>query len=214
MVYNIVVLASGSGSNFEAIVRQTRLYFTDITVSMLITDKKNAFAIKRAEYLGIPYTLLPKHHRFRVLDEIIDAVKPHLIVLAGFMRIIPRWFVEKHFGKIVNIHPSLLPSFPGMHAIRQAYDYGVRVTGITIHFVDSGVDTGPIIFQYPLMVNPEWDIEKLEEYIHRLEHRFYTPVINGLLHCPYEIRGRKVIFTDNRGDACDIFRVERGEYIP
>ena len=197
---NIVVLASGNGSNFEAIARAFQ--GTDIKVAMLISNRENAYVLQRAKNLGIPYRVIKGKDKFKTLYEIVSLENPDLIVLAGFMRILPPWFVGKHRYKIVNIHPSLLPAFPGKDAIRQAYDYGVKVTGITIHFVDEGVDTGPIIFQYPLLIDSGWNLDTLEEHIHRLEHRYYPCVICLLLHSPYQINGRKVL-VQGEGDACE-----------
>ncbi len=210
-MYKIVVLASGNGSNFEEIVKQTRRRYNDIHVALLISDKKNAYVLTRAKELDVPYVILPSKNRFEYLKEIIDEQRPDLVVLAGFMRIIPKWFVDMLFGKIVNIHPSLLPSFKGKDAIKQAWEYGVKVTGVTIHFVDSGVDTGPIIFQVPVTIEPHMNLELLEKKIHSVEHKIYTPVINMLLKCDWIIDGRTVKFLDTRGDACEIFRtVARG----
>ncbi|RKY01117.1 phosphoribosylglycinamide formyltransferase, partial [Candidatus Poribacteria bacterium] len=115
-----------------------------------------------------------------------------LVVLAGYMKILQPKFVRKWRNKILNIHPALLPSFPGMHAVRQALDYGVKVTGVTIHFVDEGVDTGPIIAQEPVRVRDDDTEETLLERIHQVEHRLYPEVIKLYAEGKIEVEGRKV----------------------
>jgi len=104
-----------------------------------------------------------------------------LLVLAGYMRILPPEIVRRFWGKIVNIHPSLLPAFPGLHAIEKAFKHGVKVTGVSVHLVDEGVDTGPILAQEPVRIRPEDTLESLEERIHRVEHRLYLRVITSIL---------------------------------
>lgn len=186
----IVVCASGSGSNFEALALASKDGRLNAKIEALIVDRP-CFAVNRAENLQIPHILLQKPWTVD-FERIIDEISPDLIVLAGFMRIIPENIVKKYFPKIINIHPSLLPSFPGKDGIRQAYEYGVKVTGITIHFVDTGVDTGPIIFQKAIEIQDKWTLEKLESEIHKLEHEYYWQVINKLLCTPFKIENRKV----------------------
>lgn len=186
----IVVAASGNGSNFQAIADAIREGRLKAKIECLIVDKP-CYAIERARMLGIESILLerPWHKHF---EEIIDRTEPAIIVLAGFMRIIPSHVVEKYFPKIVNIHPAILPAFPGKDAIQQAFEYGVKITGITIHFVDSGVDTGPIIFQKAIEIEDSWNLETLEHHIHEVEHRYYWQVIDMLLRKPFYIENRKV----------------------
>lgn len=186
----IVVCASGSGSNFEALALASKDGRLKAQIEALIVDKP-CYAIERAKKFQIPHILLQKPWTVE-FEKVIDEISPDLIVLAGFMRIIPENIVSKYFPKIVNIHPSLLPSFPGKDGIKQAYEYGVKVTGITIHFVDSGVDTGPIIFQKAIEIQDNWSLEELESAIHKLEHEYYWQVINKLLHTPFEIKNRTV----------------------
>ncbi len=191
----IVVCASGSGSNFEALVKAIQENKLMVKIELLIVDRE-CYAMERAKKFDIPVVKLnkPWHLHF---EETLDNIQPDLIVLAGFMRIIPENIVKKYFPKIINIHPSLLPSFPGKEGIRQAYEYGVKVTGITIHFVNSGVDTGPIIFQKAIEIKDEWSFEQLEEEIHKLEHEYYWRVIEKLLYSEYKIENRKVLFNKN-----------------
>jgi phosphoribosylglycinamide formyltransferase-1 len=187
---SIVVLASGNGSNFQVLAEKSLSGELIADVKALIVDRACG-AIERAKKLGVAVIILSKPW-YEDFEKVIDNLKPDLIVLAGFMRIIPEHIVAKYFPKIVNIHPSLLPAFPGKDAIKQAYDYGVKVTGITIHFVDAGIDTGPIIFQKAIGIEENWDLETLESKIHELEHENYWRIINNLLHKSYKIEGRKV----------------------
>ncbi|HBF10165.1 phosphoribosylglycinamide formyltransferase [Thermotoga neapolitana] len=193
----LVVLASGNGSNFEAIVKASRDGVLKAEVQELLVDRE-CFAIERAKKLKVRWKKLEKPWQ-KSLSERLEELKPDLIVLAGFMRILPPEIVRRWQWKIVNIHPSLLPAFPGMHAIEKAYEYGVKVTGITIHFVDEGVDTGPIIFQKALEIKKDWSLEKLEEEIHRIEHRYYPIVIQKVLEGKWRTEGRRVILEEDIG---------------
>jgi len=188
----VVVMASGNGSNFESIVMASKEGQLNAEVELLIVDK-DCYALKRAERLGVEHLKLGKPWKER-LKETLRKLQPDLIVLAGFMRILPADIVMEWRWKVVNIHPSLLPAFPGKDAIKQAYDYGVKVTGITIHLVDEGVDTGPVVFQKALEVKQNWDLERLEQEIHRLEHENYPKVINDLLHREWRLEGRKFVW--------------------
>ncbi len=184
---NIVILASGNGSNFEAIVNHIRKESLPINVKFLITDNPGAFAIQRAERLGIPYKVID-YKKFenrseynKALDRFLSSIEFDLMVLAGYMKILPAFIVRKYWRRIVNIHPSLLPSFPGLHAIEKAFNYGVKVTGVTVHFVDEGVDTGPIIAQECVKVEEDDTLETLEEKIHKVEHKIYFEAIKKVL---------------------------------
>lgn len=189
MIPEIVIAASGSGSNFERLVLASREGTLRAKVRALVVDRSCA-AVERAERLGVECFKLSKPWDLE-FERIVDSLSPDLIVLAGFMRIIPERLVSKYFPKIVNIHPSLLPSFPGKNGIAQAYDYGVKITGITVHLVDAGIDTGPIVFQKALEVEDSWDVERLEAEIHKLEHEHYPRVVDSLLHRAFEVDGRK-----------------------
>lgn len=184
---SIVVLASGNGSNFEAIVRTFRRDKTPIEVKHLITDNPKAFVIERAKRLGIPHTILDyrsfdtKQQYNEKLLETLKGMDIDLIVLAGYMRILPPEIVNEFPNRIVNIHPALLPSFRGLHAIERAFDAGVKVTGVTVHIVTEEVDAGPILAQVPVFINPEDTVETLEERIHRVEHLIFPQVIREYL---------------------------------
>ncbi|MEO0141143.1 MAG: phosphoribosylglycinamide formyltransferase [candidate division WOR-3 bacterium] len=183
----IVVMGSGNGSNFQAIAEYIRDKGLPIEISAMITDNPKAFIIERAKNLGIQAKVLDyksigdKALYNRMLLDLLLELTPDLVVLAGYMRILPPEIVKAFRGKIINIHPALLPSFPGLHAIEQAWSHGVKVTGVTVHYVDEGVDTGPIIDQVPVRIEPGDTLESLEAKIHEAEHELYPKVIQRIL---------------------------------
>ncbi len=184
---SIVILASGNGSNFEAIVKKFREWKLEIEIKALITDNREAYAIKRAKKLSVPVILLDyssftsrADYNAALLSQLTE-LSPTLIVLAGYMKILPPEIVRKFEGRIVNIHPSLLPAFPGLRAIERAYKNGVKYTGITIHYVDEGVDTGKIIEQRCIRIRENEKLSHLERRIHRLEHYYYPRILKNLL---------------------------------
>lgn len=166
---------------------------------MVISDKSEALALGRAREQGIPaYYVNPKEYAGKEPFEadILNIIKEYqceCVVLAGFMRVLTPFFVRQAGMPILNIHPSLLPSFPGLHAQRQAVDYGVRYSGCTVHFVDEGVDTGPIIMQAVVPVYPYDDEDSLTQRILVEEHRIYPQVIQLLSQGKIKREGRKVI---------------------
>ncbi|AIG24846.1 phosphoribosylglycinamide formyltransferase [Brevibacillus laterosporus] len=183
----IAVFASGSGSNFEAIVQATRdgrLPFVE--VALLVCDQAQAYAIKRAERLGIPVFLFSAKDyvsKEAFEQEILVQLKQEeidFIVLAGYMRLIGNVLLTSYQGRMINLHPSLLPAFPGKDAIKKAWEYGVKVMGATVHFVDEGMDTGPIIDQEVIFVHKEDTEESLQQKIHEVEHRLLIRVLQGL----------------------------------
>ncbi len=169
------VLASGRGSNLQALIDSGRNLNFPAEVVLVLSDRKKAYALERASKAGIQNQYLsPGDDGF--FDKMGDAIERcgiGLVCCAGFMRVLPPRFVSRFAGKIINIHPSLLPSFPGLHAQKKALDAGVRVTGCTVHFVDEGVDTGPIILQAAVPVLPADNEKKLSERILAYEHRLY-----------------------------------------
>ncbi|HBT50873.1 phosphoribosylglycinamide formyltransferase [Petrotoga sp. 9T1HF07.CasAA.8.2] len=182
----IVILASGNGTNFEAICK----YFSKsekISIIKLITDNKEAQVVERAKILGIDYEIID-YSTFKSKKEFNDylfdrlkALDFDLMVLAGYMRILPVYIVRYYVDKIINIHPSLLPKYPGLRSIERAYNKKEEYTGITIHYVEEEVDGGRIILQKKLKVDKNWDLAKLQEEIHKLEHQYYPQVIENLL---------------------------------
>ena len=169
----IGVLASGSGTNLQAIIDKLhRDENVDIQIAVVISDNEHAYALERARRAGIPAVFIdmskyPSREEFDdEIDKVLREYEVELVVLAGYMKVLQPPFVRKWRNRIMNIHPALLPSFPGTHAVRDALRYGVKITGVTIHFVDEGVDTGPIIAQVPV---PVYDDDTEETLWHRLK---------------------------------------------
>lgn len=168
-------------------------------IALVVSDKKDAFALKRARRAGISTLFVdPKDYRDRraydaAVVRHLKAQKVDLIVLAGFMRILSPLFVRAYRNRILNIHPALLPAFPGEHAIKDAFRYGVGVTGVTVHFVDEEVDHGPIIIQEPVRVLATDTEESLEGKIHKVEHRIYPEAIKKVLSGRLILKGRRVL---------------------
>lgn len=186
--YRIAVFASGSGSNFQAVVDAVREGRLDARVELLVCDRPQARVALRAQAAGVDaLAFRPKAYGSReeyermILAELqrrgID-----LIVLAGYMRIITPVLIEPYYGRMINIHPSLLPSFPGVDAIGQALAHGVKVTGVTVHFVDGGMDTGPIIAQRTVDVREDDTAESLAARIQAIEHELYPETISLIRH--------------------------------
>lgn len=184
----IAVFASGSGSNFQAIAVAAQAGTLKAEISLLVCDKPGAFAIDRAEMLGIPaFVISPKSYHSKAAYEAeilqkLTGLEVDLIVLAGYMRLIGQTLLEAYEGKIVNIHPSLLPAFPGKDAIGQALAAGVEKTGVTIHYVDEGMDTGPAIASAAVKIEPGETRETLQKKIQRIEHSLYPEVLEQLLN--------------------------------
>ncbi|MGA7397033.1 MAG: phosphoribosylglycinamide formyltransferase [Solirubrobacterales bacterium] len=180
--FRIVVLASGGGTNLQAII--DRLHGNDgIVVAGVGSDKPEAFALERARAANIETGVFTRQqHGDRVTRDLamadwIESLSADLVVLAGYMQLVSPEFVGRFRGRIINVHPALLPSFPGLDAIGQALEHGVRVTGVTVHFVDEGTDTGPVILQRTVEVPANWDREQLEESVHAVEHEIYPEAI-------------------------------------
>src|SRR3989454_2906612 len=179
----IGVLASGRGSNFEAIARAVESGFIPATLAALVTDRADAGALAIARADGIDALCIdPQDHWGREAHEakVIAALDERgvgLVCLAGYMRLLSGALVKHFEGRLLNIHPSLLPAFPGLHAQRQALEYGVRIAGVTVHFVDEGVDTGPIIVQASVPVLPDDSEDLLSARILGEEHRLYPEAI-------------------------------------
>ncbi|WP_278541321.1 phosphoribosylglycinamide formyltransferase [Oxalobacter formigenes] len=180
---NIVILISGRGSNMEAIVRTFNQEKWDAKLSAVISNRANAAGLGFAGKAGIP-TRVVSHKDYpdresydAVLQKTIDEYQPDLLILAGFMRILTTGFVEHYTGRMINIHPSLLPSFRGLHTHQQAIDAGVRVHGATVHFVTPELDGGPIIAQAIVPVFPDDNEDKLADRVLEQEHRIYPRVV-------------------------------------
>lgn|SRR5699024_1559879 len=182
----IAILASGTGSNFEAIMKAKQKGIVTDDICLLFSDQKQAPVLEKAKKYGIPTVsfspseFASKELYEKQLRELLLSQKIGFVVLAGYMRILGSGMLETYANRIINIHPSLLPSFPGRHGIKDAFTYGVKVTGVTIHYVDDGVDTGPIIAQKAVEINPYDTLETLEIKIHSTEHALYPQVIAEL----------------------------------
>jgi phosphoribosylglycinamide formyltransferase 1 len=180
--FRIVVLASGSGTNLQAILDQ--LHGRDgIEVVGVGSDKPEARALERARTAGVETAVFPgadfsnRAARDAAMGDWIESLGADLVALAGYMQLLSEEFVARFRGRIVNVHPALLPSFPGLDAIGQALDAGVETTGVSVHFVDEGVDTGPVILQREVPVPADRDRATLEEAIRATEHRLYPEAI-------------------------------------
>lgn len=182
----IAVFASGNGSNFQSIIDQVQSGELSANVCLLVCDQKQALVIKRAEKAGIPtFVFCAKDfqskvdYEKRILIE-LQQYSVDWIILAGYMRLIGQTLLSVYENRIVNIHPSLLPAFPGKDAIGQAISANVKVTGITIHFIDEGMDTGPIISQKACEIEDNDNLERLQSKIQALEHKWYPIVLQQL----------------------------------
>ena len=195
----LAVLASGRGSNLGAILDACRHTDFPAHVVVVVSDRDGAPALARARQAGVVAIFRdPKAHGDRAtydasLLSTLDQHRPDLVCLAGFMRVLTPAFVRAWAGRLLNIHPSLLPAFPGLHAQRQALDCGVKIAGATVHFVDEGVDTGPIILQASVPVRPDDTEDSLSARILVEEHRLYPEAIRLFAERRLVIEGRRVL---------------------
>jgi len=205
---NLGVLASGRGSNFQSIIDEISRGNLQADIRLLIVDKADAFAIERARKHGIDHLIVrpgdftsKDHFYIKIVDELRKR-DVELVILAGFMRIVGRRLIDAFPNRIMNIHPALLPSFPGLHSQRQAVEYGVRISGCTVHFVDEGMDTGPVISQAAVPVYHDDTEDTLSERILKLEHKIYPQAIRLFSEGRLEVQGRIVkIRGDRDSDA-------------
>lgn len=191
---NIAVFASGSGTNFETILRHIEDGSLPVQCQCLIVDKEQAYARTRAQQHQIEdYYFNPKSYPNKEAYEkdILKVLKDKnvdLIVLSGYMRFIGKVLLEAYPKAIINLHPAYLPEFPGAHSIQDAFEAGVSQTGVTVHYVDEGVDTGPIIRQERVPIDPNWNLETLEEHVHAMEYDLFWQVIKSVAE---EMEGKK-----------------------
>jgi phosphoribosylglycinamide formyltransferase-1 len=201
------ILASGRGSNFQSIIDSIESGFLKARIAVLITDNPDAFAIERAKKHGIESLVLrPKDFTDRnaYYSHIADEMKKRgveLVILAGFMRVVGKSLIDRYRNKIMNIHPALLPSFPGLHGQKQAVDYGVKISGCTVHFVDEGMDTGPIIIQAAVPAFHDDTEDTLSGRILKQEHRIFPQAIRLYSEGRITVEGRKVIIKGEREDS-------------
>lgn len=193
----LFIMLSGRGSNFLKIYENIKKGYLKAEICGVFSNKKDARGIERARVFGLKTFILEnkgfpsRRAHEEEIEKIIDSLSPDFIVLAGYMRVLTEDFVRKYKWKIINIHPALLPSFPGVEAQRQALEYGVKFSGCTVHFVDEGVDSGPIILQRVVPVFDTDTLEELEERILREEHIAYTEALKILIERKWKIEGRR-----------------------
>lgn len=199
----IALFASGSGSNFQAVVEAVKSgRLAGAEVSLLVCDKPGAGVLGRAEKLGVEaFVFDPKAYPDKAAfeREIVAELQKReisLVVLAGYMRLVGDTLLQAFEGRMINLHPSLLPAFPGKDAVGQALACGVKITGVTVHLVDAGLDTGPIIAQIPVEVREQDTAESLSARIHQVEHGLLVDVIDKLLSGRVHVDGRRVRVTE------------------
>ena len=201
---NLGILISGRGSNMESILKAIKKQKIPITPKIVISNNQDAKGLKIAEKLGVQTEIIPSKGfngtRWEYDQKIINTLEKNgvtpkngLVCLAGFMRIISPEFSAKYKNRIINIHPALLPSFPGLHAQKQALDHGVKYSGCTVHFVDSGVDTGPIILQEIVPIKDDDTEETLSKRILAKEHIAYVKAVKMIAQGKIRINGRKTM---------------------
>jgi phosphoribosylglycinamide formyltransferase 1 len=204
MMINLAILISGRGSNMEAILRAVKKKKIPVKPAVVISNKPDAKGLKVAQKLGVKTVLVDStgvkggsweyDQKIRsVLEENNVTPKNGLICLAGFMRIMSPEFIRHYRGRILNIHPAILPAFPGLYSQRQAIEYGVKYSGCTVHLVDEGVDTGPIILQATVKVKDDDTEESLSKRILKQEHRIYPKVVRLYAEGKIKTRGRKTV---------------------
>jgi len=198
---NIGILLSGRGSNFGAIARNiASASILDARVAVVISNKPDAGGLETARKLGLKAVAIPSKGKDREAHdrEVVAALKDHkvdLVCLAGYMRLLSPWFVQQFPQKILNIHPSLLPAFPGLEAQEQAFAYGAKIAGCTVHFVDEELDHGAIVVQKAIAVLDSDDEHSLAARILEQEHIAYSEAINFVLNTKFRITGRRVVRT-------------------
>jgi len=192
------ILISGRGSNFEAIARNVQAGKIPAEIGVVISNKEEAAGLAIARQMGLNALCIPSRGKEREAfeRELVAALRQHeveLICLAGFMRVLTPYFIREFKGRILNIHPAILPSFPGVESQKQALDYGAKYTGCTVHFVDEGVDTGPVVAQAVVPILDDDTVETLAARILKEEHRIYTEAINLVIEDKIRIEGRRVL---------------------
>ena len=182
--FPIVVLVSGAGTNLQALIDRVHVpAVPPVEIVLVVTSSADAPAVARARAVGIRTEVVDRddyedrESRDRALADLVDSAGPGLVVLAGWMSILTPWFLDRFPDRVINLHPSMLPAFPGMHAIDDALAWGVRYTGVTVHFADPEVDGGPPVLQEPVPVSPEDSPESLRSRVREVEHRLLTDAV-------------------------------------
>ena len=195
MSERIAVLVSGSGTNLQALMDDPVI---GQHLSLVLSDRPGIRALDRAEAAGIPTVVLepgsfPDRESFdqAILDLLLER-DIGALVSAGYLRVLGKRVLDVYEGRWLNVHPALLPAFPGMHGVRDALAYGVRVTGVTVHLVDEGTDSGPIVLQEPVEIRPDDDWDTLEPRIHEIEHRLLPRAVRAMIDGRLRVEGRRV----------------------
>ncbi|MBE3035731.1 MAG: phosphoribosylglycinamide formyltransferase [Candidatus Atribacteria bacterium] len=194
----LAVLASGFGSNLQAIIDQAPDLDINGEIVLVFSNNENAYALERAQKHGIksasfnPGQFESRQQYDKELLALLKNEKIDLIVMAGYLLLVGPETIREFSNRIINIHPALLPSFKGIHGIKDAFDYGVKVTGVTVHFVEEELDAGPIISQEAVIITEDDTIETLEEKIHKIEHKIYPLAVKYFCNGRLAINGRKV----------------------
>ena len=194
MSIKLGVLISGSGTNLQALIDRIEDGSLDATIELVVSSRSSAYGLKRAEAAGIQTLTLSKELYAdplvadRVIAAALKKADVDYVIMAGYMRMVHAPILDAYPNRVVNLHPALLPSFKGAHAIDDAYNYGVKVTGITVHFADDKYDCGPIIAQRALAVEEGWSLDELEAHIHELEHELYPEVVQMLAEGRVRVR--------------------------
>ncbi len=200
---NIAVFVSGNGSNLQALMdAEAQGELAGGKIALVVSNNPKAYANERAKKAGKKVFLLENKactSREEYDKKVMEKLKEEnagLIVLAGFMRLLSGHFVDEYRGRIMNIHPAILPSFKGTHGIKDAFEYGVKVTGVTVHFVNKELDAGPVILQTSVRIEENDTLEVLEEKIHKEEHRMYPEAVRLFVRGKLKIEGRRVKILD------------------
>ncbi|MFO7598106.1 MAG: phosphoribosylglycinamide formyltransferase [Desulfocurvibacter africanus] len=217
MPLNLAVLISGSGSNLQCIIDRVASGALHADIRLVVSNRSEAFGLERARKAGIPTVVLP-HGNYLDREDfdraLIAAIRDHgadAVAMAGFMRMVTPMFLQTFPGRVLNIHPALLPSFPGTHGQRDAAEYGVRIAGCSVHFVDEGMDSGPIIIQAAVPAFPTDNGETLGARILTMEHRIYPQALQWLSEGRLSVQGRKVFVAPAARSKA--FIGEPGEYM-
>lgn len=198
MPIKLGVLLSGSGTNLQAIIDAIQAGTLDATIELVVSSRPSAYGLKRAEAAGLQTLTLSKetYEDSFVADMVIATelkrYNVDYVVMAGYMRKVGVPILNTFPNRVLNLHPALLPSFRGAHAIQDAYEYGVKVTGVTVHLANADYDRGPIIAQRPVVVEEDWTVDQLEEAIHQVEHQLYPEVLQLFAQDRVNVEGQKV----------------------
>ena len=198
MPIKLGVLLSGSGTNLQAIIDAIQAGTLDATIELVVSSRPSAYGLKRAEAAGLQTLTLSKetYEDSFVADMVIATelkrYNVDYVVMAGYMRKVGVPILNTFPNRVLNLHPALLPSFRGAHAIQDAFEYGVKVTGVTVHLANADYDRGPIIAQRPVVVEEGWTVDQLEEAIHQVEHQLYPEVLQLFAQDKVHVEGQKV----------------------